>query len=178
MHLETVVVGGYTYCLLKKDTPADAGFQETTITMTGTGRFWMKRFVIQLSHVGKILASTWTVYYRAYKTGGTVHMDVNILILKSDGTTRTSIASDVANSPNLGTSYSTVSGTFNFPEYTIVDVTDWLRIDVFAHVTTYSVKKVVYYRFDERSLPQADQSRVTNVSFVAPCGMQLVVTPL
>jgi len=101
------------------------------------GRKLFGKWVYQLTDVISIPAATWTVYYRAYIGSGAVgHGDVDILIRKSDGTTRTTIATNVANSSDWGTSWATaILVLIAFPGYTVVDQTDYLEIDFYVDVT-------------------------------------------
>lgn len=164
MHQEYSALGS-PYYLMKKDTPADAAGTTASQTTADTGRFLMRQWVFQLTGIAKILATVWTVYYRAYASGGTAHMDIKIDTIKNDTTVRDSIADNVANSSNLGTSYATMTGTHAFAEYTVVDQTDWLNISVYTEVTVSQSGKKVYYRFDDNTLAEADQSRIAFVVF-------------
>jgi len=163
-HQETTTVGGSTYYLLKLGS-AEAGGTTLSASAGTTGRKLMGRFVYQLTGVSTIPASTWTVYYRAYRDSGNsvAHADVDIRVRMSNGTVRSTIATDVANSGDLTNSFSTLSGTYSWNAYTVADQTDYLEIDYYIHVTTQQITKNVYLRIDDSSLPQADQTRATNV---------------
>ena len=91
------------------------------------------------------------------------HVDVDISILKSDGTIRTTIATNVANSGDLTSTPATLSGTYFWAQYTVVNQTDYLEIDFYADVTSATSGMVAYLRIDDSALPIADQTRVTNV---------------
>jgi len=158
-HQETTTIGGTAYYLLKLDN-ADAG---TTLSSSAgtTGRKLMGKFVYQLTGVSSIPASTWTIYYRAYRDTGSVeaHCDVDIVIRMSNGTVRTTIATDTANSGALTTSWSTLLGTYSWTSYTVVDQTDYLEIDYYIQVTTAQGGKFVYLRIDDPTAP----TRATNI---------------
>jgi hypothetical protein len=174
-HQETITIAGTTYYLLKTTSADAAG---TTISRTSSAggddnlRILFGKFVFQLSDVVSIPASTWTIYYRQYYSigsGGSLqsaHYDVDILIRKSDGTIRTTIATDVATSSALTTSWSTATGTYAFPGYTVVDPTDYLEIDFYVHES--SKKVTFYFRFDDQTLNLTDQTRVEGVSLDYP----------
>ncbi len=165
-HQETTSIGGTTYYFQRLSSADSAG---TTLTQSAvtTGRKLMGRFVHQLTGVFSIPASTWTIYYRAYKSSGgllVAHGDVDIVIRMSNGTVRTTIATDVANSGALSASWSTVSGTYSWTSYTVVDQTDYLEIDYYIQVTTGQGGQSVYLRIDDSSLAVADQTRATNIN--------------
>jgi hypothetical protein len=100
-----------------------------------------------------------------FTTSSTVHGDVDILIRTSSGSVRQTIATDVANSGNLGGSWSTLSGTYSWSNYTVVDQTDYLEIDYYMHVTSAG-GGTAYLRIDDNTLALANQTRATNISFV------------
>lgn len=91
------------------------------------------------------------------------HIDVDIVILKSDGTVRTTVATNVANSEDLTSTQTTLSGTYSWAQYTIVNQTDYLEIDCYVEVTTAISGIVAYLRIDDSSLPAADQTRLSNI---------------
>jgi hypothetical protein len=93
--------------------------------------------------------------------------DSDIKILKSDGTIRGSpIATNVANSGYLTSSASTLSGSYSWTAYNVVDPTDYLEIDHYIEVTTAVSGTLAYLRIDDASLPLVDQTRAAN--FVLP----------
>lgn len=166
-HQETTTIGGSTYYLLKLGSADAAG---TTLSGdAGTlGRKLMGKFVYPLTGVSSIPASTWTVYYRASQGHGNVesHCDVDILVRMSNGTLRSTIATDVANSSTLTstTSWVTLSGTYSWATYTVVDQTDYLEIDYYREVTKVKATYLVNLRIDDNTLAVADQTRATNIN--------------
>jgi hypothetical protein len=168
-HQETVSIGGTNYYLLKLDTSADASGTTLSVSTASTGRFVLGKFVFQLTGCAKINSATINAIYRAYTGGGTVHDDIDILIRQSNGTVRTTIATDVSISANLGTSWATYTGAdYSFAEYTIVDQTDYLEIDYYAHVTVSKTGRSTYLRIDDNTLALADQTRSQEWSFQYP----------
>jgi len=165
-HQETTTIGGTNYYLLKTGS-ADAAGTTLSASAATTGRKLMGRYVYQLAGVSSLPASTWTIYYRAYRDTGSVeaHGDVDILIRMSNGTVRATIATNAANSGSLTTSWSTLSGTYSWTAYTVVDQTDYLEIDYYLEVTTQNPTKFVYLRIDDNTLPLADQTRAANIYF-------------
>jgi len=131
----------------------------------------MGRWVYPLSGIVSIPASTWTVTYRAMKsaaaTSAVAHCDIDILIRKSDNTVRTIIATNVANSPpiSLTNQWETLTGTYDWPGYTVVDQTDYLEVAYYIEVTNPQTDKKVRLRWDDGSLPLADQTKIENVMF-------------
>jgi len=163
-HQETTTIGGTTYRLQTLNS-ADAAGTTLTVSAATTGRKLTDRFVYQLTGVSSIPASTWTIYYRAMKSSPAVdaHADADILIRRADGAVRTTIATDVANSGAITTAWSTLSGTYTWSEYTVLDQTDYLEIDYYIAVTTASPGKTASLRIDDNTLAVADQTRATNI---------------
>ena len=166
-HLETTTIGGSTYYLLRLTSADAAG-----LTLSGDagtlGRKLMGRFVYPLTGVSSIPASTWTIYYRASQGHVNVesHGDIDILIRRSDGTIRSTIATNVANSAALTatTSWVTLSGTYSWGTYNVVDQTDYLEIDYYIEVTVVKATYLVNLRIDDNTLAVADQTRATNIN--------------
>jgi len=92
------------------------------------------------------------------------HLDADILVRKSDGTVRTTIATNVANSGDLTSTPTTLWGTYAWALYIVVDQTDYLEIDYYVEVTTALSGKSAYLRIDDSNLALADQTRTTNIS--------------
>lgn len=164
-HQETTSISGTTY-RLQRLTSADASGTDLTVSATSTGRKLTDKFVYQLTGVSSISASIWTIYYRAITSSPavTAHADVDILIRQSDGTVRTTIATNVANSGSITTSWSTLSATYSWATYTVVAQTDYLEIDYYIEVTTSSSTKTASLRIDDSALAVADQTRATNIN--------------
>jgi len=92
-----------------------------------------------------------------------VHADIDVLVRQADGTIRSTLTTDVANTSNItDTDWQTFTATFSFDEYTVVDNTDYFEIDLFAHATTnLSGENVtVDFHIDDPALPLVDQPRV------------------
>lgn len=164
-HRETTTIGGSSYCQLRLNSSDSTGltFQADTST---TGRKLLAQYVYPLKDTTAIPTSTWTLYYRAYENQQNIvaHCDVDLSIRKADGTIRTTIATEAAESAGLGTSYATYLATYAWSNYTVVDTTDYLEIDYYAHVTTSRNGRRVYLRVDDSSLAITDQTRITGVT--------------
>jgi len=104
------------------------------------------------------------------------HINVDILILKWDGATRTTIATNAANSGDLTSTPTTVSGTYSWAIYTIVNQTDYLEIDYYVDVTAATSGIAAYLRIDDSSLPTADQTRVTNIMLPSEYTVEIELT--
>jgi len=91
------------------------------------------------------------------------HADIDILIRQSDGTIRATIATNVADSGDLTTTPTTLSGTYSFADYTVFDQTDYLEIDYYVEVTAALSGISAYLRIDDDALAIADQTRATNI---------------
>jgi len=162
-HQETTTIGGATYRLQKLDSADTAGVS-ISVSGASVGRKLVDKFVYPLTGVSSIPASTWTIYYRAIKDPVMVaHADVDMFIRQANGVVRATIATDVANSGAITTSWSTLSGTYAWLAYTVVDQTDYLEIDYYIHVTSSSSAKTASLRIDDNTLAIADQTRATNI---------------
>ena len=171
-HAETTTLsGGNVYYLLKFSTPADG--PATILSKSAlSGRREMGRWVYSLNGIVSVQASTWTVTYRALKTSSYViaHCDVSIFIMKNDNTVRATIATNVANSPNMASTsvWETLRGTYSFPGYTVVDQTDYLEVIYYIEVTRSSSGKYVRLLVDDGTLSLDDQTKIENVFFTYP----------
>ncbi len=163
-HQEITTIGGSSY-YFQRFGSADATGTTLSASAGTTGRKLMGKFVYQLTGISSIPASTWTIYYRAYRDTGSsrAHGDVDILIRMSNGTVRTTIATNAANSGGLAASWSTRSGTYSWAAYTVVNQTDYLEIDYYIEVTTAQNGRFVYLRIDDNTLATANQTRAANI---------------
>jgi len=185
-HSENTTIDSTEYFQIKEATPADG----PTMLMTTDG--FIKnvpdrkvlydenqpsrpaRHVFPLTGVSEIPASTWTVYYRCRTWGdpkfpkkdNDVNFDIDILVRQSDGTIRTTIATNEADA-YLGNEeaevWVTKSGTYDFPGYTVVDDSDYLEIVYYGEVDSGGPQEGPGYMqimIDDNTLPLADQTRI------------------
>ncbi len=131
------------------------------------------RFMFSLSGIEEIPAGTWTFSYRCMVDGdgafpavaGDVRFNVDINIHAADGTLRQSIAAGVASAdfpPASQGTWVTLTGSYDFPGYTVIENTDYLEIVYYADVsngpTGYSGS--VNLRVDDESLDLSEQTRI------------------
>ena len=94
------------------------------------------------------------------------HAGIDVLIRQADGAIRATLATNVANSAGItSTTWQTLTATFAFSAYTVVDQTDFLEIDFFAE-STYNVSAEslsVDFRIDDGALAPADQTSVKEI---------------
>jgi len=165
-HQETTTIGGTTYRLLKLNTPADASGTTLSASTGSVARVVWGKFVYPLTGIQQILSATIYATYRAYTGGGTVDAEIDIKILQSNGTVRTTIATGVSKSSNLGTSWTTYTGAnYSFSAYTVVDQTDYLEIDYVANVTAKKNGQYAYLRIDDNTLATSNQTRSQEWAF-------------
>jgi len=178
-HQENTTIGGSTY-RLQRLISSDASGTTLSADAGTLGRKLMAKFVYSLTGVSSIPASTWTVYYRASQGHGNVesHCDVDILTRMSNGTARSTIATNVANSTTLTdtTSWVTLSGTYSWATYNVVDQTDYLEIDYYREVTTVKATYLVNLRIDDNTLAVADQTRATNINLPSQYTSEVEIT--
>jgi hypothetical protein len=163
-HQETTTIGGTTYRLQKLDS-ADTAEIFISVSGASVSRKLVDKFVYPLTGISSIPASTWTIYYRAIKSSPAIEAqcNVDILIRQVNGTIRTTIATNVANSSELTTAWTTLSGTYTWSAYSVVDQSDYLEIDYYIEVTKSSPEKTASLRIDDNTLAIADQTRATNI---------------
>lgn len=168
-HSDTVAISGTDYYRLFKHTPGDSA--GTTLTASflkdNPGRIRPSpndgKFVFPLSGLSEIPAATWYVTYRVRRTAAqlTAHVDIDIHILKSNGTVRTTIATEVANTTDIsGNKWTSLTATYSFPGYTVVNQTDYLEIDLFADATAVTKNSDAEFRIDDIGLLADEQTRV------------------
>jgi len=93
-----------------------------------------------------------------------VHADIDVIIRDASGAVRATLATEVADTSNItGSSWQTLTATHSFSEYTVVDATDYLEIDLFANATanTSGESVSIDFRLDDKTLPAADQTRIS-----------------
>ena len=187
-HSEDVLISGTSYYDLLKGT----AFDGTAITETTTafnaiavGRRLMEnsaastrkaKHVYSLSGVDQIDATTWTGYYRGRTTrdagfgdGTNARLSMDAIVRKSDGTVRTTLATNVAQADvtTPGT-WQTLSGTYAHSAYTVLDTTDYLEIDYYGQSyggEPASGPSYIELRVDDGALTVGNQTRIDGASF-------------
>jgi len=91
------------------------------------------------------------------------HCNVDLLIRRSDGVIRSTIATQVANSTDLTDTAQSLFGTYSFPGYIVVNQTDYLEIDVYVDATYAKTGTSAYLRIDDNTLATTDQTRAANI---------------
>ncbi len=92
-----------------------------------------------------------------------VHADLDLLIRQADGTVRTTLYTNSANSSNINsTDWQTYAATLPFAAYTREDVTDYLEIDLYLESTLNESQEIVTveFRIDDPDLATTDQMAV------------------
>ena len=92
-----------------------------------------------------------------------VHADIDILIRDAAGAVLATLATDVANSSNItSSSWQTLTAAYSLSEYTVVNSTDYLEIDLFADaaVNLSGESVSVDFRLDDNTLAATDQTRI------------------
>ncbi|MFA5316017.1 MAG: hypothetical protein WC369_01175 [Dehalococcoidales bacterium] len=183
-HSETTAVSGTDYFQYKAGITSDgSAITERTynIPRRMTGRWllhnqidtsMMARHIYPLSGVDELLPTTWNVYYHGqaisnWDTDPSISIDV--IVRKSDGSIRETIATDVAEA--IITSpwdWQTISASYSFPGYSVVNDTDYLEIDYFGissgegpNISSANIQ----LRVDETNLSDTDQTRIENILY-------------
>ena len=94
-----------------------------------------------------------------------LHADIDVLVRKSNGVVRTTLATDVANSGNITVTndWITLTGFWTPTEYVVVDQTDYLEVKIYAEVTLNSNSASGQFRFDDNTVEDSDQMGVRNL---------------
>jgi len=130
-------------------------------------------FVYPLTGISQIPSENWTVNYRCLVTGtgsfpqtdDDVTFNINIIVRQADGTIRDTIATGVATAglqlSDAG-NWVTLTGSYVFPGYTVIDANDYLEIDFYGQTASGPVggTGTLQLSIDDNSLPLADQTRV------------------
>jgi len=183
-HSEMTTISGTDYFLLKSGTPSDgSAITEKTerIKRGATGRWilynatdssQLGKHIYPLTGIGEVLATAWTVYYRGQATGkwnSDPGLSIDVIIRKSDGNIRETIATDVAWALLADPSdWQTISATYSFPGYHVVDDTDYLEIDYYGKSFgsgPQSSDANIQLRVDDSSLADTDQTRVEGIMY-------------
>jgi hypothetical protein len=186
-HSETVYLDD-DYYMLKGWAPSDGtAVTETTpnIPRAEIGRWPLfnpsdptmpARHLFPLSQVNEIEAGTWTIYYRGQADGrwwggvrGDAYLNIDVIIRQANGSVREVIDTIVGNAL-LANHYSweTVSASYNFPGYTVVDDTDYLEIAYYGTSTLWgpsSQTAHILLRVDDSGLSVPNQTRITGLSW-------------
>lgn len=113
-------------------------------------------------------SASWAVSVVALKPAlqpPSVHADVDILIRHSNST-YTTIATSVAPSANLTSNQATLSGSYAWANYIVLNQTDYLEIDYYANVTTAASATNAHLRIDDTALAVSSQTSASNILFV------------
>jgi hypothetical protein len=185
-HSENTTIAGTDYFQFVEATTADGtAMTETTDAFTKNEKnrkvlydenqpSRLARHVFPLTGISQIPEETWTVYYRCRTWGDPkfpnknddVNFDIDILVRQSDGTVRTTIASNVADAyltKDETEIWVTKSATYNFPGYTVVDDSDYLEIVYYGECDNGGPQDGPGYlqiRIDDSTLAEDDQTRI------------------
>ncbi len=154
-HSESFAITGTDYFYLLGGVPADDdNMTETTgsFSRRQTGRWLLynqadpsqdARHCFTLNGLSTIPASTWTVTYRgrangSWYGGSQAQLNMDVVIRRADGTIRQTIATRVAVASFTSfNSWQTLTATYSFPGYTVVDPSDMLEIDYYGQSTGF-----------------------------------------
>jgi hypothetical protein len=103
----------------------------------------------------------WIPVEVTYAVGPVGHVDVDLLIRKSDGSIRTTIATNVAPSTDLSSTPTTLSGSYAWSSYSVASQTDYLEIDYYVDVSVANSVNA-HLIFDDNTLALSEQTR-TNI---------------
>jgi hypothetical protein len=181
---EGVTINATRYYELVEASPADS--QGTTMGTQfapgDTGRKILSdiglsgrpaRYVYPLIGINSIPAATWTAYYHCYVAGdegfpasdNDTCFNMDIIVRQADGAVRSVIASGAASasfSKDAAGTWVTISGTYDFPGYTVIDPDDYLEIDYYGQtaLSPGSAPGYLQLSIDDSGLAATDQTRI------------------
>jgi hypothetical protein len=181
---EYVTIGGIKYYELAEATPAD-GPAFTAGTIFGDGETGRKllydnndatraaRFVYPLTGIDQIATDNWTFTYHALasssgvfpQTDTDVCFNVDIIIRQANGAIRQTITTGAASAfmteAGINT-WVTVTGSYVFPGYTVIDDSDYLEIVFYGQTESgpSGSTGTLQINIDDKTLPAADQTRI------------------
>ncbi|MGD1119135.1 MAG: hypothetical protein ABR886_06565 [Dehalococcoidales bacterium] len=131
------------------------------------------RYVYPLIGINSIPAATWTAYYHCYVAGdggfpasdNETCFNMDIIVRQADGAARAVIATGAAsvyfNKDAAGT-WVTISGSYDFPGYIVIDPNDYLEIDYYGQTTQGpdSAPGYLQLSIDNSGLAATDQTRI------------------
>lgn len=93
---------------------------------------------------------------------------MDVVICTVTGDVRATIGSHVATSTDVAANgWVTVSSTYTASEYTIVNQTDYLEIDLYAHITGTETKSTVMkFMLDDKTVATSDWTHVENTGLI------------
>ena len=129
------------------------------------------KFIYPLIGISQIPAANWTVNYRVFLSDGfitaagdRVYLNIDIKVITKDGVVRNIIngvpAAEVRLDRDQLNTWITISGTYNFSNYTVVDENDYLEIDFYGETKTKVNDGYMLLSIDDNTLPEADQTRI------------------
>lgn len=129
------------------------------------------KFIYPLTGINTIPTQKWTVDYRCFLSDGFLtaatdrfYINIDIKILTKDGAVRNTIniapAAEVSLTRDQLDRWITVSGNYNFSEYTVVDENDYLEIDIYGETKDKVNAGYILLSIDDNALPIADQTRI------------------
>ncbi len=181
---ENITIAGVKYYELVEAAPADgaAMTSRAEFTRNESGRKILyninqptraAKHIYPLIGISEIPSANWTAYYRCFTWGGgqfprqdrDVRFNIDIMVLKADGTLRITIATAVASAyidkGDEGV-WMTINGNYEFPGYTVVDENDYLEIDYYGQTTLGPDSDSGYMQLsmDDNTLPISEQTRI------------------
>ena len=130
-------------------------------------------FVYPLTGISDIPSGNWTVNYRCKVSGGGAFpqsdsdtgVNIDVLVRRADGSLRTTLSSNaapvhIAQSDAGG--WVTLTGSFTFPGYAVIDSNDYLEIDFYGQTDMgpSGDAGTIQISIDDNSLPITDQTRI------------------
>jgi hypothetical protein len=181
---EKITLGGTKYYELVEAAPAD-GPALTVGTEYSSGEAGRKllhditntsrsaSFIYPLLGISQIPSDNWTVNYRCMVSGGATFpqsdddtsFNIAIIIRQADGNIRDTITVNAASAfvpMSAAGSWTTITGSYQFPGYAVIDSSDYLEIDFYTQTNLGpdSGTGNMQVSIDNNSLSLDDQTRI------------------
>ena len=97
-----------------------------------------------------------------------IHADMEIVIRTATGDVRATLGSDIATTTDIAEiGWVILTGTFTPAEYTSVDETDYLEIDLYAHITgNESNSTILKYMPNDKTVPLSNWTHIENIGLL------------
>jgi hypothetical protein len=181
---EIITLGGTKYYELVEGAPAD-GFTHSMETEFSSGEAGRKllhdttdvtrsaSFIYPLLGISQIPSDNWTVNYHCLVSGGgafpqsddDTSFSIAIVVRQANGNIRETITANAASvfvPMSAAGSWTTITGSYQFPDYIVIDSSDYLEIDFYAQTNLGpdSGTGTMQISIDDNSLPVEDQTRI------------------
>ena len=109
--------------------------------------------------------AAYTIYQA---TASNINADMDVVIRTATGDVRATLGLNVATTTNVAANgWVTLTGTFTPAEYTIVDQTDYLEIDLYARITGIEADpNILTFMLDDKTVAPSNWTHIENIGLL------------